>query len=667
MRSHIACPGAAHAVAVVACHWSSAAKLQRSSEDVSCVCHDGFESFGLRFWFQVLASLLIIERAIRVQSSTATQPRKLKKIDRVRNSAAVCLKAFSASKTNPALLLTLILLLGLGLRFWNLDAKPLWLDEVLTALFTMGKSSADVPLNQFFSLNELDQIFSFRSGVSCPQLTQTLIRESVHPPLFFCLIYRWLSWLQPHSSNWVWAIRSLPALFGVGSIAALYWLNRVAFSPAAARLGAALMAVSPFAVYLSQEARHYTLPMLLITLALVMLVKIQQSPRQFTPWLWMSWAGINLIGLYVHYFCLLALIAQIGTIALWMVWQRRAIVRRHWLGLGLGILALGAGYLPWFPTFLSHMTRPETDWLIPYKPDWIDRIAPIYQTLVGWLLMVIALPIEEQPDSIVYWFGSIGLVFALWLGWQITKGIRMHWRNESLRPPMLLLSGFVGFVLLEFFAIVYLLDKDLTVVPRYNFVYYPAMGALLGAILIGSGSQKEKAPGRFTPIVLLVVGLLSSVLVVNGFAFQKSYRPTRVAQDMAFEPDRSIATVVSYRSPQEIALGLSFALELRKQFPPEQIDDRGRYAFVDRVSAVNGTESYGQVWRTLPQLAQPLPMPLNLWVVASPGMRTKDYPARLRLSNPATPNRKALCPIDPEEFHRVGFPYQLFRCQARQP
>ncbi|WP_088890941.1 glycosyltransferase family 39 protein [Leptolyngbya ohadii] len=584
---------------------------------------------------------------------------------------------FNAGKGNSILLLAFILLLGLGLRFWNLDAKPLWLDEVLTALFTMGKSATDVPLNQFFPLADLDQIFSFRSGVSCPQLTQTLIRESVHPPLFFCLIYRWLSWLQPNSANdswnWVWAIRSLPALLGVGTIAALYWLNRVAFSPAAARWGAALMAVSPFAVYLSQEARHYTLPMLLITLALVMLVKIQQSPRQFTPWLWIGWTAVNLTGLYVHYFCLLALIAQIGTIALWMFWQRREILRRHWVGLGLAILALTAGYLPWIPIFLSHMSRPETDWLIPYKPDWIDRVAPLYQTVVGWLLMVIALPIEEQPDSIVYLFGSIGLVFALWLGWQIFKAVRFQWGNPAMHPPLLLLSGFVGLVLLQFFAIVYLLDKDLTVVPRYNFVYYPAMAALLGAVLVNNEgrasktqtSKDQKIPNRSTPVVLLMIGFLSSVLVVNGVAFQKSYRPNVVAQDMAFEPNKSLATVVSYRSPQEIALGLSFALELRRQlheqFSPEQINDRVRYAFVDR------TDGYGAVWRELPQLDQPLPMPLNLWVIASPGMRTRNYPSRVRLSNPATPNRKAICPVDPEEFHRVSFPYQLFRCESRSP
>jgi hypothetical protein len=53
------------------------------------------------------------------------------------------------------------------------------------------------------------------------------------------------------------------------------------------------MAVSPFGVYLSQEARHYTLPILLITLALLGLIQIQQalySQQQLPrPIVWLFW------------------------------------------------------------------------------------------------------------------------------------------------------------------------------------------------------------------------------------------------------------------------------------------------------------------------------------------------------------------------------------------
>ncbi|GAB4380876.1 MAG: hypothetical protein Kow00121_38080 [Elainellaceae cyanobacterium] len=544
--------------------------------------------------------------------------------------------------------------------------KPLWLDEVITALISFGQSYQAVPLDTFFPLSTLSQVFAFQES-SCTQITQTLVTESVHPPLFFCLLHRWLAWLLPWTDNWVWAMRSLPALLGVGAIAALYRLNRLAFSPAAGLMGAALMAVSPFAIYLSQEARHYTLPMLLITLALVGLVQIQQdllSPR-LRPWVWMGWSAVNMIGLYTHYFCLLALIAQVGALVGWLLWQRQ---RLSWHRGGAIALALGSitlSYLPWLPTLIDHFGRPETDWLIPYRPDWQDRIAPLYQTLVNWLLMVIALPVEDQPDDVVVGLGFIGLVFAIWFAWQVYQGFRQLWQQATQRPATVLLLSFTLGVLLQFFAIVYILDKDLTVVPRYSFVYYPGICALLGACLVQPRPPKRSPSSSPLPLpyrsiaTVLLASLLSSLLVVQGLVFQKSYYPDRVAQNMGFEPNQPLLVAVTYESLQEVALGLSFALELRKRYSAEAVDAQVRYAFLDRSSG------YSSVWQAFRQLKQPLPLPLNLWVVASPGMRTKDYPERLRINDPATPNRKAICIVDPEEFNRIGFPYQLFRCEPR--
>jgi uncharacterized membrane protein len=559
-------------------------------------------------------------------------------------------------------LFALILLLGLVLRLWHLDSKPLWLDEVLTALFTMGRSYQDVPLNQFFSLTALDPLFTVQPGQSCAQISQRITTESVHPPVFFCLLYGWLHWLRP--TNWIWALRLLPALFGVAAIAAIYWLNRVAFSAKAGLLAAALMAVSPFAVYLSQEARHYTLPMLLITLALAALVQMQQDLLTQKPLRWIVWIGwslLNVLGLYTHYFCILALIAQIVALTAWMLWQR--IRLRDWMAWGLALAAIGISYLPWLPTVISHFSRPETDWLIPYKPDWLDRLEPLYQTLVGWTLMVIALPVEAQPDWIAIPASLLMLGFMLWLVWQIRTGVKHLWQNRSKRPAMVLIASFTGCILLQFFAIVYLLDKDLTVVPRYNFVYYPGVCALLAACLSSSGrldrAGQTKTENRKIILPLVFAGVISSLIVVHGLAFQKSYHPDRVVSDMTFEPDRPLAVVMSYRSPQEVALGLSFALELRNRYANQTVDQLVQFAFIDR------SEGYSQAWRQLSNLPQPLLPPLNLWVIASPGMRTKDYPKRLRLNAPptSTTRPKMNCLVDPDQFHRLGFPYQLFRCQ----
>jgi uncharacterized membrane protein len=158
-------------------------------------------------------------------------------------------------------------------------------------------------------------------------------------------------WLEIHRGGvlghgLVWSLRSLPALFGVCAIAAVYYLNRIAFSPAAGLMGAAMIAVSPFAVYLSQEARHYTLPMLLIILALLGLIQIQQDfqRQQLRFSVWLGWVIINIIGFYVHYFFILAFIAQGVTLFGLMYSRHHILPRKSWLVAILAIISVIASF-----------------------------------------------------------------------------------------------------------------------------------------------------------------------------------------------------------------------------------------------------------------------------------------------------------------------------------
>ncbi|HEY9299698.1 MAG TPA: glycosyltransferase family 39 protein, partial [Phormidium sp.] len=171
--------------------------------------------------------------------------------------------------------LAIALIVGATLRFWNLELKPLWLDEVITALFSLGKTYEIVPVDVLLPLNSFRELFTLNSATSCPAIAQNIIKYSTHPPLFFCLMHAWVesSLNSPVKHSLIWVLRSLPAFFGVGAIVSIYYLNRIAFSKTEGLVGAAIMAVSPFAVYLSQEARHYTLPLFLITLSLLTLIQ----------------------------------------------------------------------------------------------------------------------------------------------------------------------------------------------------------------------------------------------------------------------------------------------------------------------------------------------------------------------------------------------------------
>lgn len=554
-----------------------------------------------------------------------------------------------------------LIILGAMLRFWHLELKPLWLDEVLTALLSLGNRYEDVPLEVVFPASTLQHLFTLKSSISCPEIAEAVATKSTHPPLFFCLMHQWLNWVEPLGQPLSWKLRSLPAILGVIAIALTYLLNRLAFSPAAGLMGAAVMAVSPFAVYLSQEARHYTLPMLFLILALLGLIQIQKAlatKKNPSPWVWLFWGVVNSIGCYIHYFFFIAFIAQILTFAALIIWRRRMLPRGSLLSLALVIMGVAVSYLPWLPVMLGSFGRAETGWL----PK-ATIIAPIYQTLAGWLSIAIAFPVESQPLWIQILSVLLSVSFGIWF-------VRLAWQGFKQLPQQTIstfsLTSFTLFVLLQFTAIIYLLNKDITVAPRYNFVYYPAVCAILGACF---AQIKTTTFNRITPssflgkfrlfqllkkhwqkTIFLLIALLSSLFVVNDLVFLKPFLPQKVARDMNFEPTIPAMMVMGYQNFQDVALGLSFALAIVQDNQSNfQINTEPNFAFF------NTKLGYEPVWNNLANLAT-LPTPrLNLWVVA-PGLKQRNYPPQLRLNNQNS------CLLDSTKYYRIGIPYQLYRC-----
>ncbi|MBH8576804.1 glycosyltransferase family 39 protein [Nostocaceae cyanobacterium CENA369] len=543
--------------------------------------------------------------------------------------------------------------LGAVLRFWHLDLKPLWMDEVITAIFSLGKNYHDLPFNVVFPLDRVQDIFTFQPGVSCNQIAENVAIQSTHPPLFFCVMYNWLGLMTPLGTEWVAKLRSLPALFGVGAIAAIYGVNRIAFSKASGIIAALLMAVSPFAVYLSQEARHYTMPMFLITLALLGLMQIQRDIVERTQprfWVWILWTIINSIALYIHYFFALAFIAEIATIIVLMYWGKAKIQnkRQIWFALIISTSSVLVSFIPWLLVILSHFQRSETNWLP--SPT---HIAPLYQTLISWVLMAIALPVENQPLLIVVISGLLMLIFAIWAGRQIFKGLKNLWAQDKTHLATLTLLSFTAFVLLQFFAIVYILGKDITVVPRYTFVYYPSFCALLAASI----SKINRSS-----IIFILVGFISCIFVVSNLVFQKPFQPEKVAQNMNLEPYASLTLVVAYSNYQDVALGFSFALaleQLRSQTPVGELKinktDKSARLNSDSFAVLQKSPDLSAFWKNFSQLRLPTTSKQNLWIVG-PGLRKRDYPQQIALSGQTT------CNIDPTQHYRIGVPYQLYRC-----
>jgi uncharacterized membrane protein len=543
--------------------------------------------------------------------------------------------------------LTGIILLAAILRFSNLGLKPLWMDEVITSIFSLGKSYQDLPLDFVFPLAKLSEIFTYQPETSCLQIAENLASQSTHPPLFFCAMHGWLGWLNPLGESWIFKMRSLPAFLGICTVPVVYYLNRIAFNAQAGIIAAALMAVSPFAVYLSQEARHYTMPMLLICYAIAFLLKLQHNILQQSKiqvGIWLIWIITNILGLYVHYFFILAFIAQVATLTILISWQRKSIyhLKKKILLLIASISVVILAFVPWMTILLTHSHRSETDWL--RTPE---NIAPVYQTLISWILMVVSLPVENQPLFIKVISGALMLLFSIWVSFQVFSGLKLLLINPQTKFSAFTLLIFTLGVLLEFFIIIYTLQKDITIVPRYSFVYYSSFCALIAASLL------IKHQPNYFPWKILFIGLISCLCVVSNLSFQKPFDPSFIAAKISQEPEQPHLLVVSYRDYQDVSLGLSFALSWK-----EIIEQKPNKSYINvpiNMLFISQNPDFQVVWQKLAALPEFSTTKLNLWIVGS-GLRQRDFPAKIKFAQTQT------CFQDTQQYYRRGVPLQLYRC-----
>ena len=208
-----------------------------------------------------------------------------------------------------------ITLVGLGLRIAHYT-ESLAEDEFLT-------------YGEIHARSFIDVLETVRGGVE------------QHPPLSFVL-----AWAAEKLGDSSQLIR-LPSLIGgTAAIPLLYLLGARTVGRPAGLVAAALMALSPFAVFQSVEARPYGLLIFFATLStLCLLVALDDGRRRWWALYWLAASGV----LYTHNFGIFVLAAQ----AIWALWvareRRRELIVVHAL--------VVAAFLPWVPAFLNRGTE----------------------------------------------------------------------------------------------------------------------------------------------------------------------------------------------------------------------------------------------------------------------------------------------------------------------
>ncbi len=442
--------------------------------------------------------------------------------------------------------LWLLLWTGLGalLRCWGLESKPLWTDEFATIVFSLGHSFRSIPLDQIISARELLAPAMVEPITSGHAVIATLLAESNHPPLFFWLTHWWLrGWSGSSGLVSAGVVRSLPALIGVLLIPLSYgvgWL--MARSQRVALLAAAVMAVSPFAVYLSQEARHYTLPMVWILASVagwLMAVRSLRDKHPVSGWVVLGWIAVNSLGMATHYFFAFTLLAE--AIALLVLTIQRH--RHHAIEIGelrrllAAVAGTIAGSAVWMPVVMGSQDSELTRWIFRDTDFW----SPIGQAIAGWITMLYLLPIQAESETMV--MGSAIALIILFLATVVYLAPTLShlWQQWEQRGLVVM----VGTAIALFWGLTYGVGIDITSAFRYNFVYFPIVVLIVAAAL--DHPSHPSCLHKTAIALLLSFALIGSLTVISNLGYQKTHRPDRVASAIADlyeqEPEATLVAI----------------------------------------------------------------------------------------------------------------------------
>lgn len=311
-----------------------------------------------------------------------------------------------------------ILLLAASVRLWNLGGQSLWMDEAFSCLLT-----------------------------TLPPATawQATITDAVHPPLYYLLLRPWLA-LVGHSE---FALRWPSVLAGVLTVALLLRVGRAWLDSTAARWAALFLALNPFHVWYSQEARMYAL---LGLLALATLAAFWQALRSRHLRAWAILAGFSALAYAVHYFALFLPLVEFAflvatfrrhsrALAWWTVTQAVAVVPlAAWL---VALYTVGGGTfgIGWIP-------RPQ--WDDPLRTLWSfglaydGRVTPlVVAVLLAWGgVLGLGMGYRQTPAT-VRWLLALALALPL-LGTFLLSLRRPAYVDRFLIGsllPFLLLAG----------------------------------------------------------------------------------------------------------------------------------------------------------------------------------------------------------------------------------
>ena len=348
-----------------------------------------------------------------------------------------------------------ILALGLLLRLPRLD-RSLWLDEVYSV-----------------SVRGSMNIFGIITTAADP-----------HPPLYYLMLRVWMTLFGESPV----AVRSLSLLFGIVSIAAVYFLAHELYGQQTGLIAALLIALSTFHIQYSQTVRMYSMLFLLGVLSVLFYIRCLQDHSLGNRF---GYAFATMGMLLTHAYGSFILLGQLLHLAVRLVETNNWEGFKQWLGTETFTIV---PFVPWlivviFNRYLTG-TASETRWLS--AENFINELK---ETGFAYIGVPVNYPTINITGSALNISRIMFVVISILLLWQLYS----ESESESDTRPVLLL----GLLLIALVAIPFSISATF-------FPFFQSRYAILGLISVWiivakSITDIDSSTIRYTALALVVL------------------------------------------------------------------------------------------------------------------------------------------------------------------
>lgn len=385
------------------------------------------------------------------------------------------------------LALLAILVVGFALRLHDLGKHDLWFDEIITYDY----------ISKPYSWGSQDFINNFIEK---------------NPPLYFILLRQWSDLFGKSE----FSLRFLSLFFGVLSIFLLYKLSRIFFDHKTSLLGAVFLSLSPFQIWYCQEARAFTLSLLLsLSSSYFFLRSFKNNDTKS----WVLYSFSSLLLLFTTYYAAFILIPQ-GLLLI--LYQRKLFFR--WAAFLLPPAALFLIFI--FPVFAHQLAIVRYKSWLPPPANAASMLETLKNFVVGY----------NAGESVYLCILPLILGLCLYASFGI----------PAVPLTALLLFGLAPVILIFTFSKAFFpvyIDRHLIIFTP--FIY----------ILLSKGIVSIKHAWLKLLVIVLVIGCV----LFGVFNYYRDILPDRRANTMVFlkRPVRPIVEIFLKNRREGDAIGFS--------------------------------------------------------------------------------------------------------------